>query len=248
MFDYEKIPEGYYDKIFDSANGMRKFWHWHKFDSINRVVEVYKPKSLIDIGCFAGSFIGRFVKNKEIKCLGVDILDSQIEYAKDIYSSNTKDFEVIKKFSDIITLKREKKYSFVTFIEVIEHLNDDEIFQFFDSVNKITEKGSVVAITTPNYTSLWPVLELMLNYYSDVSYEEQHINKFNFFNLEKKLQRIYNRFNDEYEVLHKTTSHFLTPYISLFSYGYAVNLSKRVDYKNWHNPFGAMIILILRKK
>ena len=47
------------------------------------------------------------------------------------------------------------------------------------------KKNGEIYITTPNYLSLWPILEIVLNLISSVSYEDQHITKFNRFNIKK---------------------------------------------------------------
>ena len=93
-----------------------------------------------------------------------------------------------------------KKFDAVTFIEVIEHLDQDQIFAFFKMIDFLTHAGSEIIITTPNYLSLWPALEIALNVISDVKYEEQHITKFTTFNIVKKLSRIYPQFLTNYKV------------------------------------------------
>lgn len=151
MFDYSEIPTGYYDHILDGPDGIRKFWHWHKFDSISRVLKEVAPNSLLDIGSFAGSFVGRFVPDN-IHSLGVDILEQQILYSNKKFSTPLKRFLKIDNFSDLANL--EKQFDFVTIIEVIEHLNVDEIVEIFKNLDVITRKGSSVIITTPNYLSV----------------------------------------------------------------------------------------------
>ena len=77
-FDYGKIPVGFYDKILIEKNGIRKFWHWHKFDSVTRSLKIKPNDYFLDVGCFCGSLIGRFIPYKNTKCFGIDILKDQI--------------------------------------------------------------------------------------------------------------------------------------------------------------------------
>lgn len=243
-FNYESIPIGYYDKILDNKNGMRKFWHWHKFDAVKRVVGL--KGVVVDVGCFAGTFIGAFLNNNYSKKIGVDILPDQIEYANHKYSSKSTEFLVIESFFDIIE-KIKDEVNTVTFIEVIEHLDEFQIKDFFESVDKILAKDSEVVITTPNYLSVWPLLEVIVNKLSSVKYEEQHITKFTYFNIEKKLENIYPGIWEKYFVEIKTTTHFLSPFIALLSYSYAVKFSNYINASKWRNPFGAMILLKIKR-
>lgn len=247
MFDYSKIPYGHYDKVLDANGGMRKFWHHHKFDSVSRTIHEESYKCLLDIGCFAGSFIGRYCPNENMH-YGVDILNNQIKYANEYYSNEHKKFYAIEDLTDITNLKNITKVDVVTFIEVIEHLTNEEIEKFCKAINdKLSPSGRLI-LTTPNYFSIWPLLEYLLNKFSDVDYTEQHINKFNYFNIEKRLQKIYPSFYDEYEIIYKTTTHFLSPFLAIFNYKFAEYFSRKIKGKSWGFPFGLMILINLRKK
>ena len=247
MFDYSKIPHGHYDKVLDGKMGMRRFWHFHKFDSVLRALKENSFTKLIDLGCFAGSFIGRFIDDLNESCVGVDILDEQIKFANKHYSNKIKRFETIKDFSSLKKSHYQEYFDALTSIEVIEHLTRDQISELFDAISYIGKPGACIIITTPNYFSVWPILEFLLNRFSDVDYTEQHITKFNYFNFEKKLKEIYPNFSDEFRVVYKTTSHFLTPYISVFNYKFALWLSQKIKGTKWKLPFGSMILLKLEK-
>ena len=247
-FNYDKIPEGFYDKIFDSADGMRKFWHWHKFDSVVRSLDLKTSRTLLDVGCFSGTFTGKFVSSASTHATGIDILPEQINYAAQKYGSTEKTYLPISNFEDASTKLQGKTFDAVTFIEVIEHLTSEQIVSFFEMLDRVTHKGSEVVITTPNYLSVWPILELLLNRFSDVKYEEQHITKFNILNLQDKLAQIYPQIWQKYDVSLKTTSHFITPFIAAIDYDAAMALSAKVSPLNWRNPFGCIIILKLTKR
>lgn len=246
-FNYDSIPYGFYDRIFEGKNGTRKFWHWHKFDSVVRTIDFTDVNTLLDIGCFSGSFAGRFL-SEDINSVSVDILESQIQYAREHFETPSKKFLYYHDFTELPEAIHQSKFDVVTFIEVIEHLHQKDIKAFFDAVTNVTNKGSQVIITTPNYISPWPLLEIMLNHMSDVKYEEQHITKFNFWNLIPKLRKIYPDFDKNFEVSLITSSHLVTPFIATFNYELAANLSKKVSPSSWMNPFGSILILKLRRK
>ena len=84
----------------------------------------------------------------------------------------------------------EKKITFqensldsISLIELIEHLPLKKIQKILDDAFYCLKKNGEIYITTPNYLSLWPILEIVLNLISSVSYEDQHITKFNRFSI-----------------------------------------------------------------
>jgi 2-polyprenyl-3-methyl-5-hydroxy-6-metoxy-1,4-benzoquinol methylase len=62
--------------------------------------------------------------------------------------------------------------------EFIEHIDTPSIESFLEEAHKVLEPDGELVLTTPNYLSFWPVLEMALNKLGDVDYSEQHINKF----------------------------------------------------------------------
>ena len=247
-FNYEQIPDGFYDKIFDGPDGIRKFWHWHKFDSVVRSIEASTEKmSLLDIGCFSGSFSGRFLNENAFQSTSIDILPSQILYAQERYEKPDRKFIAYKDFQDARNLLRGQTFDVVTFIEVIEHLTQAQIADFFLLVNEVTHKGSQLIITTPNYFSLWPILEVILNLVSDVKYEEQHITKFNYWNFKTKLESIYPQLSSQFTLKLLTTSHLVTPYLPLVSYPFAQKVSRFFTPSAWASPLGSILIARLEK-
>lgn len=240
-FDYSRIPEGYYDSILSGPDGMRKFWHYHKFDSVLRYMPESQgqPRSILDFGCFAGSFLGLVSEDLFAKQVGVDILPSQISYAKKKYGTAFRDFRAVDPNPPLGEFVSEK-FDVITLIEVIEHLDRAQIEKLLrDLCDRLKPDGRII-MTTPNYLSLWPVLEWMIGRMSDVQYEEQHLTRFHFYNFEKKVKSISGHLNLECEK--KTTTHFITPYVAAVSYPLAVKMSQAISSANWNNPFGSLIL------
>jgi 2-polyprenyl-3-methyl-5-hydroxy-6-metoxy-1,4-benzoquinol methylase len=132
------------------------------------------------------------------------------------------------------------QFHVITLIEVIEHLHESEIEELITFLSKLLHPDGILVITTPNYLSTWPILELLLNRFSDISYEEQHLTKFTFFNFESKLKRIVPRINLSCQA--KTTSHFLSPLLAGLSYKTSLNLATIIPAPLWKNPLGNIII------
>lgn len=203
-FDYESIPPGYYDNIFKLKKGIQSAWHNLKFEFINSLVP---PGALhLDVGCGPGTFIGNF--RAGLISYGIDISARQIAYARSIYNENNHLFFV----ADKTFFFNDKTFDVITLIEVIEHLNAEQIEVLLLECNRCLKPSGKLIISTPNYNSLWPVLEFLVNKLSRVSYECQHISKLNFSILERLLKA--NGF-----VITKGGSYFLfSPFLALFSW------------------------------
>ena len=173
-------------------------------------------------------------------------MPAQIQYARQKYGTPFREFTLIKTISDLGTIPQ--KFDFVTLIEVIEHLKPEEIRLLFKEIGRRLNTGGRLVFSTPNYASTWPVLEVLINYLSDISYEEQHLTKFTYFNLVSKLQRIYPEFETEFALELRTTTHFISPFLApLISVEAARKLSRKIPHKNWKFPFGNLVFVVLRK-
>jgi 2-polyprenyl-3-methyl-5-hydroxy-6-metoxy-1,4-benzoquinol methylase len=241
-FDYTKIPQGYYDEIFRGPEGLRKFWHYHKFESVLRFLPPLvkgNDKSILDVGCFAGTFLGTISKDIFSYQLGVDILPAQITYAESTYGTTWRKFINYNGKLEL-GISYKEKFDVITLIEVVEHLNVEEILNLFIELLDLLKPSGRIIITTPNYLSIWPVLEFLINNFAGVSYDEQHITKFSFYGMEKKMEGILREIPLKLEK--KTTTHFLTPFIAPFSYELALKTSKIIPSSIWKNPFGSIIL------
>jgi len=246
-FNYNEIPIGYYDEIANKPRGIRSFWHKQKFLRVAACIPD-SSDSLLDIGCFAGTFLGMVSQKKAKHQVGIDILENQINYANNKYGNDFREFHWIKNIQTIEEYLPNQRFQNISIIEVIEHLSKDEIGNILSQAAKLMTKGGRLIITTPNYTSLWPLLELTVNALSKVKYEEQHITKFNYFNFNKTLQDCWPLFNTTFQPEFTTTIHFITPFLAAISQRFATKTSDLIQPSSWKFPFGNLIIASFIKK
>ena len=210
-FNYNDIPIGYYDRIFKKKIGIQSAWHNIKFRYVKN--EINQKNVHLDIGCGPGTFLS-LLKNK--KCFGMDISSKQIKYAKTKYSNKSKKFEIMKK--NKIPLKS-KSLNSISLIEIIEHLNDKDTKLLILEAHRTLKKNGELIITTPNYLSAWPILELVLNNFTKVSYEDQHINKYNIFKIKKIVKR------NKFKVESLKTFMLIAPFVAFFSFSLSLKMS-----------------------
>lgn len=207
QYNYNNIKYGFYDKIFHKKKGVRSAWHHIKFNFIKR--RINKNNSHLDIGCGSGTFIS-LLKNRF--AAGIDISFKQITYAKKIYGSKTKKFIPYKKEIPF----KPNTFNSVSLLELIEHLNDKQINDLMKQIHIVLKKKGKVYITTPNYYSFWPILEYFLNKVSSISYEDQHINKFNSFIINKIVD------NKKFKINKKCSFIFISPFLAIFSFKFSL--------------------------
>ncbi|MCE5304069.1 MAG: methyltransferase domain-containing protein [Planctomycetaceae bacterium] len=244
-FDYNVIPLGYYQQVLETGSPIRKAWHLQKFERVIECLPKMSGQSILDIGCFAGTFLSLLPQKTFKTQLGVDILEKQIDYANERFGTSYRSFRYIPSVSELGQIHQ--TFDCITLIEVIEHLTEAEICELFRQIDKRLNTGGTLVLSTPNYLSLWPLLEIAVNRLSDVSYAEQHVTKFSYPTCVSKLKRISETLASDFELMGRTTTHFLSPFLAALSFSGAMRLSRLIPFKTWKNPLGSLILLSFRK-
>jgi ubiquinone/menaquinone biosynthesis C-methylase UbiE len=180
VFNYDDIPAGYYFQVMAKGSGVQRFWHRKKFEEVAK--KIGKSDRLLDIGCGPGSFL--FVVGQikpDVQAVGVDVASRQIEFAIKNVQSQFKQgnisFQKLK--SDDVKLPfPDESFDKVTCIEVIEHIHPHLAMKLLEEARRVLKPTGRLTVTTPNYRSLWPLIEFALELLSPVKYHEQHISKF----------------------------------------------------------------------
>jgi 2-polyprenyl-3-methyl-5-hydroxy-6-metoxy-1,4-benzoquinol methylase len=245
-FDYSRIPLGYYDSITREGKGVRRLWHLSKFERVIDYLPRRPGQRLLDIGCFAGTFLAMLDPTEFEYQLGVDILPDQIGYAQHHHGRANREFRHIPDLSHLADVSG--RFDCITFIEVIEHLREDEIRIVLREAARLLKPGGQLIVTTPNYASTWPLLELLINKFSDLSYEEQHITRFTYWNMVRRLGDIWPEFGSDFELETKTTTHFVTPFLAALSFDGAHRLSRLVPHKLWRVPVGNLVLAVFTRR
>jgi SAM-dependent methyltransferase len=169
---YLQLPAGYYDRVFRRGRGVQWFWHLERFRRVERAIPP-GVESVLDLGCGPGTFLGR-AERRFGAALGIDLAPAQIEYARRHYARPGLDFQV----ADVTALESSRRFDAVVAIEVIEHLPAEGIAEVLERVRGLVKPGGWAVLTTPNYRSLWPLLEWAVSRVGPADYRAQHINHF----------------------------------------------------------------------
>jgi len=244
-FNYSAFPAGYYHDVIREGHPVRRAWHRQKFKKVIGILPKGEGMSILDIGCFAGTFLSFLDRRQFSRQVGVDILRKQIDYAQVNVANEFREFIYIKSLADL-DFKGEK-FDCITLIEVIEHLETDEVHEVLNKATDLLKPGGKIIITTPNYFSFWPLIEIAINSFSEVSYEEQHITKFSFFNFLSKIRKIVPSFDQKFLVESRITGLFITPFLAYLSPKLSEMAFER--FGNWgkHFPFGNLLFFSFKR-
>ena len=135
---------------------------------------------------------------------------------------------------------KSKTFDSVSLIELIEHLADKDLKLILLEAHRILKKNGELIITTPNYLSLWPLLELLVNKYSKISYRDQHINKFS----KVKLKKIFDQ--KKFKIVNLKTFIFLSPFLAFLSFKISLKFIKIDNFLTAIFP-GNLLFIKLKK-
>jgi len=186
--DYNLTKAGHYFDATFKGNPAQSFFNIIRFKKILKEIKWGENVKVMDIGCGPGTLFYLIHKYKLPygKLLGLDIASDQIEFAKNLCKENDKISFICK---DATELETEEKYDYVIFSELIEHLSPKESIIFLKKIKNYLKEDGIIIFTTPNYRSIWPLIEVIWSFVGKINYLKQHINRLNLVKVKKVLKR-----------------------------------------------------------
>jgi len=180
-YDYDSIPQGYYDSVYHRRKGAQSKWHHMEYVRVGR--EIPAGSAHLDVGCGPGTFASSLPAT--IRSTSMDIALPQIEYARKFYAAPNRVFETMEPAKIPCP---DETFDVVTSLELVEHITEDEGQRLLKECARVLKKGGRLVVTTPNYSSAWPLLEWVVNSVTPVTYKYQHITKYKKPTLHKLLE------------------------------------------------------------
>ncbi len=144
--------------------------------------------------------------------------------------------------ADLLHLElEEKKFDRIIMTEVLEHFSEKDDRKILKQLKKMLNDNGKILVTTPNYRSLWILLEPLMDilHLSPKLWGDQHLIKFT----SKKLIEILE--NNGFIIEKKGTLNFISPLFSLLNQ----NLADKLSYLEFsHIPFGNLFYVVAKPK
>lgn len=231
------IDGGYQYRALKEGHPVQRFWHEAKQLVIERFLPPLPDEFVMDVGCGSG-VISDFLAGKGASVLAIDGNESAIAFATEHFASERLRFVQGLVDEDFETERPvDKIYS----LEVIEHIYYDQVQKMLTTFYGLLRPGGKVFLTTPNYASLWPLIEFACDKMQKTATMagDQHVCHFT----PKRLRQVSASAGFEIE---KTGSFCLAaPWVAWLSHGWALRL---------HNievslpvPAGSILFAVLKR-
>ena len=177
------ITGDYQYKALQSRNFLQANWHHNKLTVMRQLLDLYKPKTVLDLGTGSGNFELLFAKRIE-KIVGVDYNQEALVFLEcELKKRKIKNVKLINQ--NIVDLEKEKelgKFDMIFIIDVLEHLKGIPVDNLITNFKKWLNIGGKIVVVTPNYGGFWPFIErFIIDKFTSLPHLEdiQHVTKFN---------------------------------------------------------------------
>lgn len=183
-FDYHSVAGDYQYRAMHSGHPMQRFWHRGKLTMIDQLVKTHlTPDSrLLEIGCGAGNLLLQAVI-KDSYPVALDLSMQALTFVRSRLqeacqgADAPRDFVCIQAVGELLPLP-DSSFDCIILSEVIEHLETPQVS--IREAARVLRPGGRLLVTTPNYRSLWPLMEWAVDRMNMAPRMagEQHISRF----------------------------------------------------------------------
>lgn len=220
-FDYHAVAGDYQYRALHSGHRMQRFWHGGKLTMIDQLIRPHLQAGsrLLEIGCGAGNLLlqasvrGSYPVALDLAMQSLAFVRSRLQEARSGPEAPS-GFACTQAIGELLPLA-DRSFDCVLLSEVIEHLEAPKVS--IREASRVLRPGGRLLVTTPNYQSLWPMMEWtvdLLNMAPKMA-GEQHISRFQPASLRRIL--VESGLGIEYF----GTIYSLSPFLSLVSPGWA---------------------------
>jgi 2-polyprenyl-3-methyl-5-hydroxy-6-metoxy-1,4-benzoquinol methylase len=235
--DAISIPGDYQLRAARSSNPVQRFWHATKKIVVDEMLPARPGELVVDAGCGSG-VIADYLAASGADVIGVDANPEAIRFATSEFARPNLRFER-RLVDDAMTLDRpvDKFYS----LEVIEHIYRPQGVAMLHNFHRLLRPGGQALITTPNYRSLWPVLEWTLDTFGLVPKmaREQHVEHYH----RRKLREVAREAGFANSTI--CTICIFSPWLAPASWKFATAVAKRE--LRIPLPLGCILVAVLTK-
>jgi 2-polyprenyl-3-methyl-5-hydroxy-6-metoxy-1,4-benzoquinol methylase len=168
------IAGDYQYKALTEGPGPQRFWHDTKRWLVRRYLDLRLTDRVLDVGCGSGIVAACMADAPVRECIAVDANPAAVAFAQARFSRTNLRF--VQCLVDELEIANDSVDACCC-MELIEHIYPDQGRKLLETLYRITRPGGRLLITTPNYRSLWPLLEWALDHSGRVPHlaGDQHV-------------------------------------------------------------------------
>lgn len=125
---------------------------------LEKTLNLVEGEEILDVGCGVGTFAYRISK-KAKHVIGIDILPTSIEIAKDFFKSDNLEFKVADLFEERFP---DNSFDCILFLETIEHV--DSPVAFIKEFHRILKPNGCLIVSTPNARSYSTLIREVISF------------------------------------------------------------------------------------
>jgi 2-polyprenyl-3-methyl-5-hydroxy-6-metoxy-1,4-benzoquinol methylase len=220
----------------NSKNLVQRFWHGTKQSAIDALCPLKKNSVVLDVGCGSGVISSFLATQYQAKVIGVDGNPRAIAFASTQFPQAQFECRLVDD-----EFNTAQQVDGIYCLELIEHIYENQAVVLLNNFYRLLKPGGQIFLTTPNYKSLWPAIEWLMDFLNLAPNlgQEQHVTFYN----PKRLKNLVEQCGFEVRLVRSNC--FLAPWLAPFSYKLATWLDQKEIKMKW--LMGSIIVLVAQK-
>ncbi len=174
------IPGNYQHVATYRGPVSQRLWHLRRHDLLKRHLAGARYQRICDAGCGSGvlaKLASELCPLAEVR--GLDVDAESVAFAQETYGGAPR---LVYEVRDLLEPPADggPTFDFVYSTEVIEHFGGEDVGRYLATLRALGHEKARYLLTTPDYRSLWPLIEWTLDAWSLVPRLEghQHLTRF----------------------------------------------------------------------
>lgn len=237
-----KMPGDYEYQALHYGNPIQKQWNKNRLLLLKHLRFVTREDSVLDAGCGSGNVVIAFAKHSK-KIQGWDINNNSIIFLNSLLKEKgIKNARAVKQ--NLLDINSSQKFSKVVLSEVIEHFAHENYTKMLKNLHSVMVPNGRIFITTPNDKSIWPILDISLNFIQKYiqripTFHDRHLGHFNKDILRKDVEKA------GFRVIKSGTMNAFSPFLYFLP---QKTRNKMSIWESEHITFGPLLFVVAEKK
>jgi len=159
------IGGDYQYNAFYSGSALQRCWHRFKLITAISDLGIKDGMRLLDVGCGSGMLAALVAKeNPTVDITGIDGNMAAVAFCREQWKALSNCAFAQGRIDELGAFAG-GSIDGIAFLEVIEHITEQQAMQVMEGFYRILRAGGVLVVSTPNRKSVWPLLEWIMDFF-----------------------------------------------------------------------------------